>query len=548
MNEGETRVTDRPLRERAIYDLEALLGRDRVIADPSVTSAYSRDMMPLAPSGRPLAVVLPTSTAEVAAIVKICAAHRIPIVPRGAGSGLTGAANALDGAVTIVMTKMNAVLEIDEGNRLAVVQPGVINLDFRKAVEARGLFYAPDPSSYDWCTIGGNLATNAGGLCCVKYGVTTDAVLGLEVVLASGEVLRTGRRTVKGVAGYDLTKLFVGSEGTLCIITEATLALRPKPAAPVTMVAAFASAEHAGQAVSGAVRAGLVPSLLEIMDATCIRAVEAKTGARLLGDGPVPAALILGQSDAGGPAARAEMDRLEQICLAEQATFAYVTDDVAEGRMLLQARRDVLPSLEMLGTWLTDDVCVPRTEIAALIAACERISADVGLTIGVVGHAGDGNMHPTVVYDASDPGQTAAAELAFGLMLDAGTGARRHRDGRARGRPDQAGLPGRRDRPAGCAGAPAHQGCARPGRPVESRFHVRRCGRHDSRLITPAVIPTSSPRKIASSTICSTLNGAPAGGFTVGRGDCLPPPAIARSAWASSSSGSRAGGVVIAPA
>ena len=196
--------------------------------DPDVTAAYSRDMMPLAPSGIPLAVVFPTDTAQVVAVVKACAAAGVPIVPRGAGSGLTGAANAVDGAVTVVLTRMNRILEIDEGNRLAVVQPGVVNLDFRTEVESRNLFYAPDPSSYDWCTIGGNLSTNAGGLCCVKYGVTTDAVLGLEVVLASGEVLRTGRRTVKGVAGYDLTKLIVGSEGTLGIITEATLALRPE--------------------------------------------------------------------------------------------------------------------------------------------------------------------------------------------------------------------------------------------------------------------------------------------------------------------------------
>jgi glycolate oxidase len=403
-----------------VTELRELLGASGVLTDPDITSAYSRDMMPLAPSGHPLAVVLPTSTADVSAVVKICGAAGVPIVPRGAGSGLTGAANAVDGAVTVVMTKMNAILEIDEGNRLAVVQPGVVNLDFRRAVEAKGLFYAPDPSSYDWCTLGGNLSTNAGGLCCVKNGVTTDAVLGLEVVLASGEVLRTGRRTVKGVAGYDLTKLFVGSEGTLCIITEATLALRPKPAAPVTLVAAFSGAQDAGAAVSGAIAAGLVPSLLEIMDATCIKAVEAKSGVKLLGDEDTPAALLVGQSDAGGPAGRLEMDRLEEVCLAAGATFAYVTADLAEGRMLLQARRDVLPSLEVLGAWLTDDVSVPRTQIAALITACERISAEVGLTIGVVGHAGDGNMHPTIVYDASDPEQTRAAERAFALMLDAG--------------------------------------------------------------------------------------------------------------------------------
>ena len=294
-----------------VNDLTALLRPGQVITDPDVTDSYSRDMMPLAPSGKPLAVVFPEDTEQVAAVVKACAAAGVPIVPRGAGSGLTGAANAVDGAITLVMTRMNKILDIDEGNRTAVVQPGVVNLDFRKEVEARDLFYAPDPSSYDWCTLGGNLSTNAGGLCCVKYGVTTDAVLGIEVVLASGEVLRTGRKTVKGVAGYDLTKLFVGSEGTLGVITEATLALRPKPQAPCTLVAAFSSTEAAGDAVSRAIAAGLVPSLLEIMDATSINAVQAHTGNQIVGDGQTPAALLIGQSDTGGQAGELEMERLE---------------------------------------------------------------------------------------------------------------------------------------------------------------------------------------------------------------------------------------------
>jgi glycolate oxidase len=409
-----------PDQERLLAELVTAVGAEYVATDPDVTGAFARDMMPLAPAGTPLAVVRPAGTAEVAAVVRACAAAGVPIVPRGAGSGLTGAANAVDGAVTVVMTRMNAVLEVDEANRLAVVQPGVVNLDLRRVVEPRGLFYAPDPSSYDWCTIGGNLSTNAGGLCCVKYGVTTDAVLGLEVVLASGEVLRTGRRTVKGVAGYDLTKLFVGSEGTLGIITEATVALRPRPQAPCTMVAAFASCADAGQAVTGAIAAGLVPSLLEIMDATCIRAVEAHTGAHMLGDLDTPAAILLGQSDAGGAVGLAELERLEAVCGEAGAVFSYVTSDLAEGRMLLQARRDVLPALEVLGTWLTDDVSVPRTAIAELIATCEEISADLGVTIAVTGHAGDGNMHPTMVYDGSDADAVAAAHVAYGRILDAG--------------------------------------------------------------------------------------------------------------------------------
>ncbi|HWE91793.1 MAG TPA: FAD-binding protein, partial [Pseudonocardiaceae bacterium] len=239
-----------------VAELRVALGADAVLADPDVTASYGRDMMPLAPHGQPLAVVLPADAEAVRRVVRACARAGVPIVPRGAGSGLSGAANAVDGCVVLVTTKMNAIEEIDPDNRLAVVQPGVVNLDLRDAVEKHGLFYPPDPSSYDWCTIGGNLATNAGGLCCVKYGVTTDSVLGLEVVLADGELLRTGRRTVKGVAGYDLTKLFIGSEGTLGVITKATLALRPLPQAPCTLVATFDSAAAAGAAVTNIIREG----------------------------------------------------------------------------------------------------------------------------------------------------------------------------------------------------------------------------------------------------------------------------------------------------
>src|SRR2546430_7304225 len=252
--------------------LRSALGEDAVLVDPDVTDSYRRDMMPLAPHGSPLAVVLPGDTEQVQEVVRACAAAGVPIVPRGAGSGLSGAANAVDGCVVLVTTRMKEIIEVDPDNRLAVVQPGVVNLDLRDAVEKHGLFYPPDPSSYDWCTIGGNLSTNAGGLCCVKYGVTTDSVLGMDVVLADGELLRTGRRTVKGVAGYDLTKLFIGSEGTLGVITQATLALRPLPQAPATMVAAFGSTGAAGAAVSRVVREGIVPSLMEIMDASSIEA------------------------------------------------------------------------------------------------------------------------------------------------------------------------------------------------------------------------------------------------------------------------------------
>ncbi|VVJ23241.1 Glycolate dehydrogenase (EC [Amycolatopsis camponoti] len=405
--------------EALVTRLRDLLGKSAVLTDTDVTASYARDMMPLAPSGQPLAVVLPANVEEVQAVVKACAEAGVPIVPRGAGSGLSGAANAIDGCVVLTLTKLDEIVEIDPGNRLAVVQPGVVNLDFRNAVEKHGLFYPPDPSSYDWCTIGGNLSTNAGGLCCVKYGVTTDSVLGLEVVLADGSLLKTGRRTVKGVAGYDLARLFVGSEGTLGVITQATVQLKPLPQAPATLVAGFTTTEAAGEAVARIVREGLVPSLLEIMDASSIKASETylKTD---LGAGSDCQALLLGQSDAGGEVARRELAAIEQICTDCGADLAYTTEDLEEGRMLLQARRVVLTALETYGQWLTDDVCVPRTRIAELIRGCEKISSEVGLRIAVVGHAGDGNMHPTIVYQPDDEDEFARAQRAFDAILEVG--------------------------------------------------------------------------------------------------------------------------------
>ncbi|HEY0448651.1 FAD-binding oxidoreductase [Actinophytocola sp.] len=399
-----------------LTELRAALGGAGVLTDPDVTASYRRDMMALAPHGEPLAVVLPADVAQVRAVVRACARAGVPIVPRGAGSGLSGAANAVDGCVVLVTTKLNAIEEIDPDNRLAVVQPGVVNLDLRTAVEKHGLFFPPDPSSYDWCTIGGNLATNAGGLCCVKYGVTTDSVLGLEVVLADGELLRTGRRTVKGVAGYDLTKLFVGSEGTLGVITQATLALRPLPQAPATLVAAFGSVEAAGAAVSAVVREGLVPSLLEIMDSASVEAVEAYLDTEVGPPGEC-AALLLAQSDSGGAVAERELAAIERICADLGASMAYTTTDLAEGRMLLHARRVVGPALEAYGAWLTDDVCVPRTRIAELLGECRRISERHGLRIAVAGHAGDGNMHPVIVYDPTSAAELAVARTAFDEIL-----------------------------------------------------------------------------------------------------------------------------------
>ncbi|WP_240617304.1 FAD-binding oxidoreductase [Nocardioides speluncae] len=391
-----------------VAELRTVLGDAGVLTDPDVTRTYSRDMMPLAPSGQPLAVVLPESREQVQAVVRACAAASTPIVPRGAGSGLAGGANAVDGGVVLVTTKLDRIIEMDADNRLAVVEPGVVNDDLRRAAGKHDLYYPPDPSSSDWCTIGGNVATNAGGLCCVKYGVTADFVLGLEVVLADGELLRTGRRTVKGVAGYDLTSLFVGSEGTLGVITQATLALRPAPQAPATIVATFATTAAAGRAVTNVVRRGLTPSLLEIMDRQSVRAVEAYLHTDLDADG----ALLLAQSDSGDAA---EADVLRQVFADAGATLTHATTDLDEGRTLLAARRAVPPALERLGPALTDDVCVPRSRIAEFIDGCERIREECGLVIAVFGHAGDGNMHPKIIYAEDD---VPRARAAFAAILE----------------------------------------------------------------------------------------------------------------------------------
>ena len=414
MRQGEPTVssTDSWLRE-----LRAALPADAVVDDPDVVAGYSRDMAMLAPSGRPSAVVFPADTAEVSVVLRIASAHRVPVVPRGAGSGLAGSSNGVDGAITLSMIRMNAILEVDPANRLAVVQPGVVNKALRDAAEAQSLYYPPDPSSFDWCTIGGNLSTNAGGLCCVKYGVTSDFVMGVEVVLADGEILRTGHRTVKGVAGYDLARLFVGSEGTLGVITEATLSLRPKPAAPVTLVATFDSTAAAGKVVEAVVTGGLVPSLLELMDQTSIRAVDDMANMDLDRDA---AALLVAQSDSGGERATQEIAAVASACEQAGATLVHHTDDAQEGAMLLHARRIALPALERIGTPLVDDVAVPRSRISEFLDRTAEISRVRDVVIGVVGHAGDGNMHPTICFDPKDADQYERAFAAFNDILEVG--------------------------------------------------------------------------------------------------------------------------------
>jgi glycolate oxidase len=357
--------------------LRKVLPPAALVTDPDRIQSYRYDRAMFCPAGEPLAVVLARETAHVQAAVRIAAEAGVPVVPQGARSGLSGAANALDGCIVISLEKMDRILAIEPVDRYVVTQPGVFNAVLSRAVAEQGLFYPPDPSSWEFCSIGGNLSTNSGGLCCVKYGVTTDYVLGLEVVLADGRVLRTGRKTVKGVAGYDLAKLIVGSEGTLGIITEATLALRPATARPRTMAALFGSGVAAGEAIVEIIRSGVSLSLLEIMDRTTIKAVNG-------------------------------------------AIECIEADDPAEGELLLEARRAALIALEQLGTTMIDDVCVPRSRLADFIGAVEQIATEVDITVGVLGHAGDGNMHPTVVFDETDPEQARRAQVAFDRIMEVG--------------------------------------------------------------------------------------------------------------------------------
>jgi glycolate oxidase len=372
----------------------------RVLTTLADTEPYQKDETEFVPFGQPLAVTFPSSTAEVSTIVRLCAKHRIPVVTRGGGSGLSGGANAVDGCIVLVMTGMDRILEIDPANLVVVTQAGVITADLEGAVEAQDLLYPPDPASHELSCIGGNIAENAGGLRCVKYGVTRDYVLGLEIVLADGEVIRTGGRNVKDVMGYDLTRLMVGSEGTLGIITEATLKLRPKPAAKTTLLAFFPSVGHAGDAVSRITAAGVTPVTLEMLDRHIIDAVE---NALHLGLDPAAGAMLMIESDAGGELAEHELDTAAQACRAAGATSLDRATNPDEADAMREARRKAHWSLQQLGQARTEDVSVPRSRLADLIEAIADISERHEMEIGVFGHAGDGNFHPCYITGHDDP-------------------------------------------------------------------------------------------------------------------------------------------------
>ena len=390
--------------------LSGVLPPDVVVTDPDVMDPYRYDRAMTIVPGRPVALVRATCTADVQRTLEVASRLRVPVVPRGAGTGLSGGSSAIDGCITLSTERMRAIT-IDPIAMTATVQPGLLNAEVKAAAREHGLWYPPDPSSFEICSIGGNLATNAGGLCCVKYGVTTDYVLGLEVVLADGRALRLGGRTIKDVAGYDLKRLFVGSEGTLGVITEATLRLRPVPPPATTVAATFAAVVDAGRAVID-VMGELRPAALELMDQTAVDAVQRVKDA---GFDPGVGAVLLGQSDTG----RAEADLIAKACERAGATFVAVSDDPDEGELLMQARRMAIPCVERLGTVLIEDVGVPIPRITDLIAAVQDVSARRDTLIPVIGHAGDGNFHPLVTFDASDADATARAELAFDEVMEA---------------------------------------------------------------------------------------------------------------------------------
>ena len=382
----------------AIQELTDSLPDGTVIVDADVAAAYSRDRTDVLAAGAPLAVVSARSTDEVARAMAWAHAHDVPVVTRGAGTGLSGGATATPGCLVVSLARMNRILSIEPDDFVARVEAGVINGDLDRAAKPHGLMYAPDPSSMDISTIGGNIATNAGGLRCVKYGVTRNSVRSLTVVLADGRVLRTGHDTVKGVSGLDMVGLFCGSEGTLGVITEATVALVPRPAGdPVTLLAPFPTADAALGAVSAAMCLGADPELMEFMDRRTLQSIDDWKGTDFASSG----GMVLSQVTGPDAAARAEL--IAEAFRAGGADDVAVSANPAEGEQLIAIRRLAYPAKERLGHALTEDVCVPRSRLAHMMRFIDRLAAEKDLTICTVAHAGDGNLHPVFIYDGATP-------------------------------------------------------------------------------------------------------------------------------------------------
>ncbi|MBI2244989.1 MAG: FAD-binding protein [Nocardioides sp.] len=397
---------------RALAPLIEALPAGIVLTDGDAMEKYRFDWSRDPAAGTPLAVVRAEDAGQVQTAVQWGAEHRVPVVPRGAGSGLSGGSTAVDGGLVLSLERMRAV-EIDVDCRVAVVEPGALNAEVKAAAAEHGLWYPPDPSSYEICSIGGNVATNAGGLCCVKYGVTTDYVLGLDVVLADGTLVTLGGRRIKDVAGLSLLKLFVGSEGTLGVVTRAVLRLVPAQEARSTLVATFADVDGAARAVL-AVGRRLRPSMMELMDRASINAVE---DYKPMGLDRAAGALLVAQSDAPAAARAVEVEAMRAACEGAGATAVFVTDDPEEGELFVAARRAAFPAIEARGALLLEDVGAPVPQLPALLAAIAAVAAEHRVELPVVAHAGDGNTHPIIVYDPADADSERRARAAFADIM-----------------------------------------------------------------------------------------------------------------------------------
>jgi len=375
--------------------LAAELG-DRVDVSFDARRAARADKSGHAAAGIPVAVVHAGSVEDVQATLRVATATGTPVVTRGAGTGLAGAANAGDGEIALSVRGMDRILEVRPDDLIAVVEPGILNADLNAALAPHGLWWAPDPASRAISTVGGNIATGAGGLLCAKYGVVRDAVLGVDVVLADGRLLRLGHRTVKGVTGLDLTSLMIGSEGTLGVIVGATLKLRcTVPGEVCTIAATFPAVRDAATASAAVTASGVQPAIMELMDAASLAAVHAHLGLTA----PTPGASQLTiQTD--GISAAADAEAIGRM-LADAGGTVAVTRDPVEGERLLAVRRAMHPAMERLGTTLIEDVSVPRSALPAMFDEIARVEREYGLPIPTVAHAGDGNLHPNFVFDAS---------------------------------------------------------------------------------------------------------------------------------------------------
>jgi glycolate oxidase len=403
-----------------LKQLQKIAGKDGVLSSPEDLAVYSYDAT--FEEGRPEVVLLPRSTEQVSQVVQLAAREQLPLVTRGMGSGLAGGSVPDRGGILLALTRMNHILEIDAANATATVEAGVVTADLQTAVEKLGLFYPPDPSSIKESTIGGNIATNAGGPRCLKYGVTGNYVLGLTVVLADGRILNAGNKCIKDVVGYDLKALFTGSEGTLGVITEALLRLTSKPRFVRTALVEFPSLQDASRTVNAILSTGLLPATLELMDESAIACVEQAMHLGLPLD--VEAVLIIESDGSDEASVLREIEAVATICQASGARLVKVAKDETERSKLWEARRSVTAALALRApNKLGEDITVPRSAIPEAIRRLKAISSKYGLPVVIFGHAGDGNLHPNILFDKRDPEhwkkvqQMAAEEFALALEL-----------------------------------------------------------------------------------------------------------------------------------